>query len=108
MTNQYIIYKESQRLLKEGKLKATGRVFTFTLTNGEKVEVQETEPIHTFAAWKELGYKVKKGEHAIAKFSIWKYSSKKTENENGEEVENGRCWLKESHFFSQSQVEAIV
>ena len=67
--------------------------------------IQPDEEIHTFQNWKARGYSVKKGEHAIAKFPIWKMGTKK--NEDGEEESTGRMFLKNSAFFSTRQVEPI-
>jgi hypothetical protein len=52
---------------------------------------------------------VKKGEHAIAKFPIWKMGKGKIEkDENGEDVEKaGRMFMKLSFFFSPEQVEPM-
>jgi len=65
--------------------------------------------IHTFQRWKALGYSVKKGEHAIAKFSIWKYGERRKKAEDGgeEEIETGGCFMKTSAFFSTAQVEPL-
>ena len=65
--------------------------------------------LHTYAQWKKLGYQVKKGEKSEHKISIWRRSTKKVENEEGEkeEVDNGRYFLKLSSFFTQEQVERI-
>lgn len=66
--------------------------------------------IHTFQRWKALGYSVKKGEHAIAKFAIWKYGERKRKTEDGgEEVQEigGGCFMKTSAFFSTAQVEPL-
>lgn len=105
MTNSEIILRESLALVKTGVLKTTGRVFTQELPDGSKVELPEPEPIHTYNGWKELGYQVKKGEHAKATFPIWKYSGKQDE-ETGEESE-GRCWLRKSFWFTFDQVEKV-
>lgn len=67
--------------------------------------IKPEEEIHTFQRWKALGYSVKKGEHAIAKFPIWKMGTKK--DEDGEEKTTGRMFLKTSAFFSSRQVEPI-
>lgn len=65
--------------------------------------------IHTYGHWKSLGYTVKKGEKAIAKFPIWKYTKgKKKEAEGMSEEEaqaNGYCFMKNSSWFSDLQVE---
>ena len=66
--------------------------------------------------WKQLGYQVKKGQKAVASFTIWKHTSKKEEMEvtytDGtkgiEEVDNSRMFMKLSSFFSASQVEKIT
>ena len=63
------------------------------------------EEIHTFQRWKALGYSVKKGEHAIAKFPVWKPSTKK--DDDGEETTTGRMFMKTSAFFKTSQVEPL-
>ena len=84
ITNGEIILRESLELLKQGVLKPTGRVFIQELPDGSKIELPEPEPIHTYNGWKELGYQVKKGEHAKAQFPIWKYKGQKNE-ETGEE-----------------------
>lgn len=65
--------------------------------------------LHTYAQWKKLGYQVKKREKSKHRISVWKRSTKKVENEEGEkeEVDNGRYFLKESAFFTQDQVEAV-
>lgn len=68
--------------------------------------------IHTYAKWKSLGYQVKKGETAIAKFPIWKYThgKKKQAQEMTEEEAQARgyCFMKLSAFFSDAQVERIT
>ena len=67
--------------------------------------------LHTYATWKKLGYKVKKGEKSEHKISVWKPSTKKVEveNEDGtkEEKTNGRYFIKTCAFFTQEQVERI-
>ncbi|MCI5617701.1 MAG: ArdC family protein [Ruminococcus sp.] len=101
MTNNAIIEKAKNQLLAEGKIGSS----TVTTEYGE---VEVPEEIHTYAMWKSLGYQVKKGEKAIAKFSIWKYVSKKSkEKEDEEEAENSRMFLKASSFFKFSQVEKV-
>lgn len=105
ITNAEIIFRESQNLLKNGILKPTGRMFIQELSDGTKIEVPEAEPIHTYSGWKELGYQVKKGEHAKAQFTIWKFYGKKNE-ETGEETE-GRCHPKKAFWFTFDQVEKV-
>ena len=106
MTNSEIIFRQSMELLKQGVLKPTGKVFVQEMEDGTKVEVPEPEPIYTYNGWKELGYQVKKGEHAKAAFTIWKYKGKKDE-ETGVVENHAGCFLKRSFWFTFDQVEAI-
>lgn len=105
MTNAMIILGESVRLMEEGILEGTGQFVEIKNEDGSVTKLELPEEIHTFAAWKSMGYKVKKGEHAIASFPIWKYTNKTVENENGEEEKKGNMFLKVSAFFRRSQVE---
>lgn len=113
MTNVQIIFAEAQRLAEAGKIAYTGREFTMTLDDGTEITVPETEDIHTFNGWKARGMKVKKGEHAVAKFVIWKHSGAKLEElpmEDGsgiQYIDKGRMFMKLSAFFSASQVEPM-
>ncbi len=114
MTNEMIIFMESQKLAEEGKIGYTGRTFEAVNADGEKITVKETEEIHTFQHWKALGFKVEKGQHAVAKFPIWKHTGSKVEkmtDSNGDEKEfmdRGHMFMKVAAFFSRSQVEAIA
>lgn len=114
MTNSEIIFWASVELMNEGKIGTTGRVFQGKDQNGQPVELMEPEPIHTFKVWKDMGYSVKKGQHAVATILIWKYREKKetvemTEVETGEkvqqEIDTGKMFRKQAYFFSASQVE---
>lgn len=71
-----------------------------------------TEDVHTYAHWHELGYQVRKGEHAAFKTAIWKYARGKgaeaAANEDGENAAPGRMFLKTAHFFTRSQVDPIA
>lgn len=71
-----------------------------------------TEDAHTYAHWHELGYQVRKGEHATFKAAIWKYARGKgaeaDANEDGEKAAPGRMFLKTAHFFTRSQVDPIA
>ena len=104
MTNEEIIQNAANSLALQGKIKYTGRELRIPTVDGGELIIKETEPIHTFATWKEMGFMVKKGEHAVAKFPVWKYTGKKTEDE----VEVGHCFMKTAAFFSASQVEPIA
>lgn len=107
MTNAMIILNESIRLMNEGILAGTGAYMTMEHEDGTKTEQEIPEDIHTFAGWKELGYSVKKGEHAIAKITIWKHTSKTVVDENNEEREKSSMFMKTAAFFKASQVEKI-
>ena len=105
MTNKEIIFQERCRLQREGKLGTTGQIFTFTDDSGKTISFPEPEEMHTYNAWKALGFQVRKGEKAITKLTIWKYTTtRKTETEE-EAQERGHCFMKNSWFFSQAQVE---
>ena len=105
-TNAQIILQASLALMAEGVLKPTGRVFVQKMDDGTEIELPEPEPIHTYNGWKELGYQVKKGQHAIATFPIWKYSGKKDE-ETGEET-GGKCYQRKAFWFTFDQVEKVA
>lgn len=110
MTNAMIIFNESVRLMEEGTIKGTGKFIEIEKEDGTTERLEMPEDIHTFNGWKERGYSVKKGEKAIAKFPIWKY----TEKEKAEEEKTGNpledapithMFMKMSAFFSFTQVE---
>lgn len=101
MKNEIVILDAKQKLAEKGKIKYTGRTLAIELMDGSKYIFKETEEIHTFMEWKRLGYKVKKGSKAITKLQIWVPTVK--ENEDG--IKTTKFWLKNSAFFSESQVE---
>lgn len=107
MTNNMIILWESVALMEQGKIGGSGIKTKVQDKNGNDVEVELPEQIHTFKAWKELGYVVKKGEHAVASFPIWKHTSKKIKNDKGEEEDAENMFMKTAHFFTRAQVEPI-
>ena len=108
MTNREIIWEQRCNLAEQGRIGYTGREVRVTTVNMGEIVVREPDEIHTYAAWKQLGFQVKKGEKAIAKFTIWKYASSTIENENGEEEETGKMFMKQAFFFSPAQVEKIA
>ena len=108
MTNAGIIMAESIRLMQAGILTGSGRFVTIDGPTGPET-VELPEEIHTFAAWKERGYIVKRGEHAIAAFPVWKYTGRRdADEETDEEPTRGRCFLKKAFFFRAAQVEKIT
>lgn len=106
MTNQQIIMMQSVTLMEQGVLQGTGQFIKVEDAEGNEKQLEIPEPIHTFAMWKSMGYRVKKGEHAIAKFPIWKMGKSKKKADD-EEEQKGRMFLKTSHFFKASQVEKV-
>ena len=128
MNNAQIIFNESIALMNDGIIGTTGRQITIEYEkDGEKVKetINEPEPIHTYKEWQKLGLQVQKGQKAVAKFTIWMYTDKKSNltkeeadkiNEiaeginakEGDEVHsNGHYYMKEAAFFSMSQVAPI-
>ena len=104
MTNATIVMDARLRLLDEGKIKPTGRMYKLITDEGERL-VPEPEEIHTYAKWQELGYQVKRGSKAITMLMIWKYSEKKKKSADEEEEKTGNMFLKGSYFFAAHQVE---
>lgn len=113
MTNAEIIFMAEQELAKDGIIKYTGRTFKAVDGAGNEIEIPETEEIHTFNYWKDAGYMVQKGQHAVAKLQIWKHTGAKMEavttqdGEHTEYVDRGRMFMKVAAFFSRSQVQEI-
>lgn len=100
MTNVQIIMMEQERLFEEGILHLD--------------ENEDIQPIHTYAGWKTLGFQVKRGAKAVAKFPVWKfYAKSKKQDEIDEEsvddevVNKGRMFMKVAAFFTDEQVERI-
>jgi len=106
MTNDMIILMERCKLMKEGKISGTGEVVEMEI-NGKIEEMEIPEEIHTYQRWKTMGFQVRKGEKAISKFTIWKYSERKIQD-GEEEKRAGKCFMKMSAFFAPSQVERIA
>lgn len=111
MTNEEIILRQRLVLMKAGLIKATGRTFQIDNGEGDMVTYEEPVQIHTFNHWKEAGYRVRKGEHAVASFHIWK-PAKKHDDDVTDAVLTGagkapkmRMFLKRAFFFSEDQVE---
>ena len=105
MTNEQIIFNNSLQLMDDGIIGTTGRIITVENENGEKAEIQEPEPIHTYQAWKCMGYQVKRGQKAKASFQIWKHTIKKATEKNEEDEE--KMFMTKAFFFTFDQVEPI-
>lgn len=116
MTNAQIIFNNSIELLNNGIIKGTGKYMTMKLDDGTEKQQEIPEEIHTYAAWKQLGFQVKKGSKAVASFTIWKYAEKtaKDDNgqialdENGDEISTSSMFMKKASFFTVNQVEKIA
>ena len=109
MTNAMIILMESVKLMEEGKLNGTGKFIEVEDGNGGKKQLEIPEAIHTYAKWKELGYQVRRGEKSEIKIQVWKYRGKtQTDEESGETIETGKCFMKVAAFFTMAQVDAIT
>lgn len=72
-------------------------------------------PLHTLQGWASRGYKIKKGEHAVAETKLWK-KKKKKKSDSGEEVQepdeqdgqmptNRDFYMCRSFLFGKDQVE---
>lgn len=110
MTNETIVFNARCELMKQGKINGTGRMIKVVTDNGE-IEMEEPQQIHTFSVWKSMGFSVKKGEHAICKLDIWKYTAKQPEKLTGNAVEDApveHLFRKVAAFFSPDQVEVIT
>lgn len=109
MTNAMIILLEQTKLAEEGILQYTGRMIdAVNVMTGEPTQIPEIQPIHTYNGWKARGFQVKKGEKAVAKFPIWKYTKRKTKEMAEEEAQQkGYCFMKMSAWFTDTQVEQI-
>ena len=105
VTNSMIILLESVKLMEQGILGGTGEMIVYEDGNGNKKQVEMPEPIHTYQKWKELGYQVRRGEKAIAKFPIWKYSESKRKDDDEQEKAHAKMFMKVSAFFKLSQVD---
>lgn len=103
MTNEHIILTESIKLMKAGKLEGSGRFVNLATIGQQLFEIPEE--IHTRTSWKALGFTVKRGEKAIAKFPIWKCTKTKV-NGSDDEYKEVR-FLQTSSFFKTSQVQSI-
>lgn len=115
-TNAQIILSNAIDLMEAGVLKP-GEPCTIIDEDGNEREGFLPEEIHTYAAWKELGYQVRKGEHAKASFPIWKPIKEKgtakgrdlkTKEVIEYETESRRMIMVRAHFFTRDQVEPIA
>ena len=113
MTNSEIILSRSIALMDAGLLPGSGRFVKVTDAEGNTKEFEMPEAIHTFAAWKAAGFMVKRGEHAIDSFKIWKPVNRRNaaaadeETEETAEARPGMILVK-AYFFAAHQVQPIT
>lgn len=106
MTNEMIIFNNRLSLMEDGILQGTGNTIMVENEEGEKIELEEPEQIHTYAGWKTLNRQVKKGEKSIATILIWKHTTKKPKEKEEEEQE--AMFMTKAFFFRECQTEAIA
>lgn len=114
MTNNQIIFSAEQELAEQGTIKYTGNVIKGVTPEGLEVEYKETEALHTYKEWQQLGFQVQKGQKAVVKLTIWNFTNKPSkaakeaaEKAGKEPDATARYYMKEAAFFSTSQVEPI-
>lgn len=112
MTNEQIIFNARVDLLENGIIGTTGRQIQVEDAEGNKQMLDEPEQIHTYAGWKTLCFQVRRGEHAVANFQIWKHTTKKlnAEADTAEATadEQEFMFLTKEFFLTASQVEQIA
>jgi hypothetical protein len=86
--------------MEEGIIKGTGNYITVENEDGEKIELEEPEQLHTYAGWKALNRQVKRGEKSIATMQIWKHTTKMPKSDNEEEQE--KMFLTKGFFLHRS------
>ena len=81
-------------------------------TNKAIIELYKAEnglpldyPLYTWAAWHNMGYRVRKGEKCKHRVQMWKMGQKK--DDEGNMVNTGRCFHKTMSLFTIEQVEKI-
>ena len=85
------------------------------MTNADILKVEcakhgVAEEVHTYARWKQLGYKVKSGEKALFSTRLWKFVNKSTSiqaevDEDTVVVHN--MYMCKAYLFGKSQVEKV-
>lgn len=100
-----IILNERIELMEKGVLLGTGNIISMETNEGEKIQIEEPEEIHTYQGWKKINRQVKKGEKAIATILIWKHTMKK--NQENEEKNKEYMFMTKAFFFKLSQTEKI-
>ena len=108
--NSQIIFEKEIELAQQGKIPTMERKISVNL-NGETMEINEPSHIYTASQWRNKGYIIRKGEHAVASLYIWRNVNFRPDkdaktDENGI-VQASHMEKKKSWFFSVDQVEPI-
>lgn len=106
MTNEQIVMQERINAMEKGIIGTTGRM----LETADGQFIPEPEALYTFQAWKELGFKIIKGQHAVVTTKLWKKKKQKDSDSSNEETidMNRDYYLCKAFLFSQKQVERIA
>ena len=64
-------------------------------------------PLYTYVVWRNMGYRVRKGEKCKHRVTMWKHTERKVK-QDGEEKTVGRCFHKVVNLFEMSQVERMI
>ena len=110
MTIAEIILRNRIFLMEQGVLKATEERVVYVDDDGKQKETFLPEEIHTFNAWKKMGYVVNKGEHAVAKFPIWKVREKRkadSDDKEKDDAQDKKMFMKMAFFFTADQVKKM-
>lgn len=112
MTNAEIIMQNRVFLMEQEVIKGMpGTSLLWKDEQGER-QIQMPEEIRTFDDWKRLGFMVRKGEHAVARFQIWmpRKGKAKAVAEDEEQKEEGApkgFYKKMAFFFTADQVKEL-
>jgi len=107
MTNNEIISNARFSLMEQGLLNGSGVFAEVVAEDGSRRTVELPEEIHTFQGWKARGFKVNRGEHSKIKLSIWKHTTRRVADEDGNEEDQDRMFMTDAYFFTPSQVAPI-
>ena len=105
MTNEQIVMSERINAMEKGLIGTTGRM----LQTEDGQVIPEPEALYTFQAWKELGFKIIKGQHAVVTTKLWKKKKQKDSDSDGETIDMNRdYYLCKAFLFSSKQVERMA
>lgn len=114
MTNAEIIFGNRVFLMEQGVLKGVPNTSLLWKDEQGERQIEMPEEIHTFDGWKKLGFVVRKGEHATAKFPIWMPSKgkrkQKPQDDDGEQEQKMAArgfYMKMAFFFTADQVQPV-